>query len=214
MLDRLPDWKSMPRDRRTEFLAPLVKQGLSASQMAGMVCNASRNAIISHCARHGLKLGRHLAGAPTTTWPADRMAELEDYWREGKTAKQIAECMGVSRMAVISQARRMRLPSRARKAPAAPAGGAPKATERYVGLVHRVIRKRAEAAAVEPFDDGGVDVTDLIGSVKIEDLRASSCRFPLGDPLKADFAFCGKQRVPGCPYCPDHCHRAYVGFRP
>ena len=37
-----------------------------------------------------------------------------------------------------------------------------------------------------------------------------ACLWPIGDPGEADFHFCGAETVPGKPYCPEHCARAYV----
>jgi len=41
----------------------------------------------------------------------------------------------------------------------------------------------------------------------LDALTESSCRFPYGEV--APFLFCGKSRVPGKPYCPAHCLRAF-----
>lgn len=46
--------------------------------------------------------------------------------------------------------------------------------------------------------------------VTIFDLTAHSCRWPHGDPKHDNFHFCGKQTVPGKPYCAEHCALAYV----
>ncbi|MBV9076589.1 MAG: GcrA cell cycle regulator, partial [Methylobacteriaceae bacterium] len=45
--------------------------------------------------------------------------------------------------------------------------------------------------------------------VTILELRESMCRWPLGDPAKPDFAFCGGRAVTGLPYCNHHCAIAY-----
>ena len=51
--------------------------------------------------------------------------------------------------------------------------------------------------------------------VSLVDLKATSCRWPLGDPNDPDFSFCGKEVVPGKPYCATHCLEAYTGvFKP
>ena len=43
----------------------------------------------------------------------------------------------------------------------------------------------------------------------IQTLVESSCRWPIGDPQMADFHFCGKNKVPGLPYCEFHARRAF-----
>lgn len=42
------------------------------------------------------------------------------------------------------------------------------------------------------------------------DLTATTCRWPIGDPRKPGFHFCGRKTVPGKPYCAEHCGVAYV----
>jgi hypothetical protein len=54
----LPDWKLLTKEERTELVAPMVAQGLSAAQIAAGIENASRSAIIGHCDRNKIKLGR------------------------------------------------------------------------------------------------------------------------------------------------------------
>ena len=43
----------------------------------------------------------------------------------------------------------------------------------------------------------------------IQTLVECSCRWPIGDPQAADFHFCGKNKVPGLPYCEFHARRAF-----
>ena len=51
--------------------------------------------------------------------------------------------------------------------------------------------------------------------VPLVELKTTSCRWPLGDPNDPDFSFCGKEAVPGKPYCATHCLEAYTGvFKP
>lgn len=40
-------------------------------------------------------------------------------------------------------------------------------------------------------------------------LKDSCCRWPLGDPLDADFNFCGHETVPGTSWCEFHFSRAF-----
>jgi len=43
----------------------------------------------------------------------------------------------------------------------------------------------------------------------VETLTPSSCRWPIGDPQRSDFHFCGKGAVPGIPYCEHHARKAF-----
>ncbi len=39
------------------------------------------------------------------------------------------------------------------------------------------------------------------------------CSWPIGDPRKEDFHFCGESAVPGKPYCQQHAQIAYIAPR-
>ena len=45
--------------------------------------------------------------------------------------------------------------------------------------------------------------------VTIMELREHMCRWPLGDPGREDFRFCGSRISPGGPYCAHHAAIAY-----
>ena len=42
------------------------------------------------------------------------------------------------------------------------------------------------------------------------DLEAGECKWPLGDPRKEGFHFCGAQQVLGRPYCIQHWQMSFV----
>ncbi len=41
-------------------------------------------------------------------------------------------------------------------------------------------------------------------------ISGPACQWPIGDPRKPDFRFCGEPALPGKPYCADHCAAAYT----
>jgi GcrA cell cycle regulator len=45
--------------------------------------------------------------------------------------------------------------------------------------------------------------------VGFEEIHESICRWPLGDPMSGDFAYCGLKSANGRPYCAGHCRMAY-----
>ena len=47
----------------------------------------------------------------------------------------------------------------------------------------------------------------------VNDLTSTSCRWPIGDPKDEDFHFCGKEALPGKPYCLEHAAVAYVSAK-
>lgn len=147
-------------------------------------------------------------------WTDDLVKVLKRMWRNGATASEIALQLGggISRSAVIGKVHRLNLPKRVRPVSVANTSAEAKPVAKKPRFHQVDISGQAPGLA----DDlmGGVDVTELLGTVSITELDHRSCRFPIGDPQTPDFGFCGKERVPGRPYCEAHCHRAYVGFHP
>lgn len=45
------------------------------------------------------------------------------------------------------------------------------------------------------------------------DLESGECRWPVGDPRKEGFHFCGAQQVMGRPYCIEHWPLSFVPGR-
>jgi len=45
-------------------------------------------------------------------------------------------------------------------------------------------------------------------------LNANDCRWPIGDPQRPDFHFCGKPKAIDFPYCEVHARRSFVPARP
>jgi len=148
-------------------------------------------------------------------WTDERIAAMKRMWEEGKSAPQIARALGgVSRSSVLGKLHRLKTAKRVTPGARVPTKKKVKGERPPRPMAKVPPMDSAPIGLPAEFLDIGVDVTHLVGSVKITELDHHSCKFPLGDPQSPDFAFCGKERVPGRPYCLDHCHRAYVGFRP
>jgi hypothetical protein len=58
-------------------------------------------------------------------------------------------------------------------------------------------------------DDQGCDIPRRQGLAFMQ-LTRRTCRWPIGDPRKEDFCFCGATSVRGRPYCELHCGIAYA----
>ena len=43
----------------------------------------------------------------------------------------------------------------------------------------------------------------------LTELTERTCKWPVGDPLKEDFHFCGAEACDGSPYCKYHARMAY-----
>ena len=57
-----------------------------------------------------------------------------------------------------------------------------------------------------------LDATGLYnGGLTLMELRSDTCRWPVGDPTKPDFRFCGAVAPIDKPYCVCHTHKASDG---
>ena len=140
-------------------------------------------------------------------WTDDRVALLRKLWAEGLSASQIAKQLGgVTRNAVIGKVHRLGLAGRA--TPSRPAKRPVRASRPRV-MGPSVPRLRM------PSSMPTVVIPDL-EPLKLEDgnaatvltLSDSMCKYPIGDPTDANFAFCGRGSASG-PYCQDHARLAY-----
>lgn len=155
------------------------------------------------------------------SWTDDRVELLSKFWQEGRSASQIAAelGLGVTRNAVIGKVHRLGLAGRPKPAVAAQSRAKPK----------QIVRPAVEAR-IEPNYDSPVTVLPIsvpsyatpsqVGisevvipfseRVTIMDLRESSCRWPMGDPMNPEFRFCGARTgAAGGPYCVAHSRMAF-----
>jgi GcrA cell cycle regulator len=148
-------------------------------------------------------------------WTDERVELLKKLWGEGLSASQIAGRLGsVTRNAVIGKVHRLGLSGRAttsrmkshRPRPRMASKRMAKARFAATGNpAFRALYQEADAyvPAVEEI------VIPLNERKTIQTLVECSCRWPIGDPQAADFHFCGKNKVPGLPYCEFHARRAF-----
>jgi hypothetical protein len=50
---------------------------------------------------------------------------------------------------------------------------------------------------------------EQVEGVRLDDLRLTSCRFPLGGPFDRVEFFCGKPAKAGCSWCSEHRKRVF-----
>jgi GcrA cell cycle regulator len=156
-------------------------------------------------------------------WTDERVELLKKLWNDGLSASQIAAELGaVTRNAVIGKVHRLGLSGRA-KAPSAstprprkPPRAAPSAPPRpalpvargNLALKPHAVPAPAPELEVAPLPE--IDNVVPIGErCTIMELKEYSCRWPVGDPGKEDFRYCGARSATGLPYCAYHCRIAY-----
>ena len=166
------------------------------------------------------------------SWTDERVERLKTLWSEGLSASQIAAELGaVTRNAVIGKVHRLGLSGRSKPQvqPVRPTVAAPPRVKttasRPVAQTQQVNRPAAparpisigatalkadsqaeEAMAVAPVAEIEPPVFE---KVTILSLTESTCKWPVGDPGKPDFFFCGRKSDVGIPYCAFHARIAY-----
>ena len=143
------------------------------------------------------------------TWTKERVEQLRGYVNAGLTCSQIADEIGVSRNAVIGKIHRLGLaPGRPAGRPARerpPRDRRPRSLPQR-GLLHLIYAQTpcvgdAAAVALAPIESAQ--------RCSLLELAHGKCRWPLSDPAKADFAFCGNDSIAGLSYCAGHARMAY-----
>ena len=168
----------------------------------------------------------------TMQWTDERVEKLKRLWAEGLSASQIAAQLGgVSRNAVIGKVHRLNLPGRAKaggSSSAARPAKRPAQTPRPAAFQNRpaantstrTVTRTAGATAlkeeieVEAYEEVEVRrslnvVVPISRRLALTELTERTCKWPVGDPLKDDFHFCGCEIADSAPYCTYHAKLAY-----
>jgi GcrA cell cycle regulator len=158
-------------------------------------------------------------------WTAEAVEDLKKLALQGKSASHISVALGVgSRNAVIGKASRIGIKLSGGGGASGRGKGLPRAprpkwaaaqTTRPLAGAQRSGAAVAHDLQVSPGDGGaagksfGVVEIGEMRRLRLEDIRDSACRWPLGDPRSGDFAYCGLTPVGGQSYCAGHCQMAY-----
>jgi GcrA cell cycle regulator len=143
-----------------------------------------------------------------TTWNPERIEQLRNCIVAGLTCSQIAAEIGVTRNAVIGKIHRLGLgPGRPAAAPGRPC---PPRLRRPRASTQRALLRliSADAPGIAEGELATVPV-DSAQRCSLLELAQGKCRWPVGDPCAADFAFCGNEAAAGFSYCPGHARMAY-----
>lgn len=151
------------------------------------------------------------------SWTDERVSTLKKLWLDGLSASQIAKQLGgVTRNGVLGKVYRLGLSGRA--APSQPSRPAFKAPRPQWPVAHAMpsaprrmtsveapsasVPARVAPAPLPVFRD------EEPGSATVLTLGAHMCKWPIGDPEREDFTFCGRRQGEG-PYCLEHARVAY-----
>jgi GcrA cell cycle regulator len=160
------------------------------------------------------------------SWTKEMIIKLGELAKHRLSASRIAQEINLlfgtkfTKNSIIGKAYRMRIPLSAKAPPrggykisatkkvAAPKIPAGKPTPRPQRIMTMPEAKMTVPTQVEESRVAIPHVTSR--RISIMELRKGTCRWPLGDPLKPDFVFCGADCAIGRPYCTAHAQTAYI----
>jgi GcrA cell cycle regulator len=138
-------------------------------------------------------------------WTEAMLATLRQMWPEGHVCSIIGKKLGVSPSAVAGKAHRLGLPHR----PPAIKTEGPAVQERRDATRRATIETRKSGKL--PPQPAEVSRTAVHYEPMVRPLSPPhTCSWPLGEPGRKGFRFCGEKPEPGKPYCAAHCRLAYV----
>lgn len=175
----------------------------------------------------GCKRESKKPGPIATSWTPQRVEKLKSLLNEGHSAAHIGLLLGGfdntpdnGRNAVLGKIHRLGIQRGETHRERAKRAGAKtlrqrKAAEKKNGTERRPswqISIPASRVLFErsPVVEGPELVIPEAERKRLVDLEDKHCRWPIGDPQKADFHFCARDHVPGLPYCEVHSRRAFA----
>ena len=144
-------------------------------------------------------------------WNEERVELLKKLWADGLSASQIAAQLGgVTRNAVIGKVHRLGLSGRAKT----PSSSVPRVRKPRPSGMRPRMRYHGNNALAPQYEmeqdlDPLANVVPMGPRITILELSESTCRWPIGEPGKDGFGYCGSKSKDGMPYCPYHARVAY-----
>lgn len=160
-------------------------------------------------------------------WTDERVEKLKRLWAEGLSASQIAAQLGgVSRNAVIGKVHRLNLPGRAKSGSSQTVRSTKRAASQQrpaaftARVATRTVTRTAGATVMkEEIEIDAFEQQEMVPAANVvvpisrrlvlTELTERTCKWPMGDPLKEDFCFCGNDSPDNTPYCTYHQRLAY-----
>ena len=132
------------------------------------------------------------------SWTPERQKKLEELWKKGYTASQIATAIGeTTRNAVIGKAHRLKLAARA---------VSKKTSTTLVSKKDNNLEiKQEKLSRKARFKSLLLDKNfEPENPKKLTELSDETCRWPIGHPYEKNFYFCGRKPLEKFPYCNLH----------
>ena len=149
-------------------------------------------------------------GNVSLVWTHQAIATLKKLWSEGLPCSSIAAQLGsgFSRNAVIGKVHRLGLE---RRRPSLTPEQLAARKRSHVGRAKPVMTLTTvayQAPTPPPIPIRLPEANDG-GRLTVFGLSDKTCKWPIGDPMAADFCFCGHEPRAGSPYCEYHARLSY-----
>jgi len=157
-------------------------------------------------------------------WTDERVELLKKLWAEGLSASQVAKQLGgVTRNAVIGKVHRLGLSGRATPSrPARPRAPTPRTLTHVRGRPDPLVAERADETdeaevTMKRAAEARAEAENFSSSTELTTvltLTEHNCKWPIGDPGRPNFHFCGRGADHNSPYCAEHSKLAYQPMQP
>ena len=137
------------------------------------------------------------------SWNQQKVDDLKKLWNEGVATSRIGEQLGFTKNAVIGKAFRLGLERRQNSRKKASQSASYSSTTLYRETItpsSSIPIKKESTRRREKFSFK----KSIVGTGSFK-----SCQWPIGDPLKEGFHYCGCENIPTKPYCIEHYKKAY-----
>lgn len=147
------------------------------------------------------------------TWTEAKIEQLRQLWADGYSASQCASQLGgVSRNAVVGKVHRLGLSGRVTRSRKP---HPPRIRKRSRPSPTGIDALRAIRMAGTPLPPPCETDIARVSFVELDEDEHRHCKWPVGNWQDQHTPhYCGAQRVPGLPYCPNHARRAYAPVPP
>lgn len=150
------------------------------------------------------------------SWTEERVELLRKLWSENFSASRIAAELGnVSRSAVIGKIHRLGLVGRGQPTSSLKRQCMPRSAQgerrvwRPLSIGNAALKAEPDMLgkpATQPYLSA---VLPIAKKLTLEKLTERTCKWPIGDPRREDFHFCGHDSLEALPYCRYHARLAY-----
>ena len=137
------------------------------------------------------------------SWNQQKVDDLKKLWNEGVATSRIGEQLGFTKNAVIGKAFRLGLERRQNSRKKASQTASYSSATLYRETItpsSSIPIKKESTRRREKFSFK----KSIVGTGSFK-----SCQWPIGDPLKDGFHYCGCENIPTKPYCIEHYKKAY-----